>query len=223
MRNRDAGYPFRHDSYFYYLSGFCEPDALLVLDASAAEGEPQSILFCRAKHPEREIWEGFHYGPEAAREAFGFDAAFPNDALDAELPRLLADAGAVHYRFGASPELERKLAGWLDAVRAKARSGVAAPASAHDLAPLLDEMRLVKDAHEQAIMRRAASISASAHRRAMAATRPGIREYEIEAELLHEFRRHGAAAPPMARSSRPAPMPACCTTRPATRWRATAT
>ncbi|NIF67475.1 Xaa-Pro aminopeptidase, partial [Burkholderia sp. Cy-647] len=121
MRNRDAGYPFRHDSYFYYLSGFCEPDALLVLDASAAEGEPQSILFCRAKHPEREIWEGFHYGPEAAREAFGFDAAFPNDALDAELPRLLADAGAVHYRFGASPELERKLAGWLDAVRAKAR------------------------------------------------------------------------------------------------------
>ncbi|PEH84760.1 aminopeptidase P N-terminal domain-containing protein [Burkholderia gladioli] len=195
MRNRDAGYPFRHDSYFYYLSGFCEPDALLVLDASAAEGEPQSILFCRAKHPEREIWEGFHYGPEAAREAFGFDAAFPNDALDAELPRLLADAGAVHYRFGASPELERKLAGWLDAVRAKARSGVAAPASAHDLAPLLDEMRLVKDAHEQAIMRRAASISASAHRRAMAATRPGIREYEIEAELLHEFRRHGSAGP----------------------------
>ncbi len=147
----------------------------------------------REEHPEREIWEGFHYGPEAAREAFGFDAAFPNDALDAELPRLLADAGSVHYRFGASPELERKLAGWLDAVRAKARSGVAAPAAAHDLAPLLDEMRLVKDAHEQAIMRRAASISASAHRRAMAATRPGIREYEIEAELLHEFRRHGAA------------------------------
>ncbi|KAF1007000.1 MAG: aminopeptidase P N-terminal domain-containing protein [Burkholderia sp.] len=195
MRNRDAGYPFRHDSYFYYLSGFAEPDALLVLDASNAEGESQSILFCRAKHPEREIWEGFRYGPEAARTAFGFDATFPNDALDTALPRLLANAGAIYYRFGASPEFERKLADWLKAVRAKARSGVVALASAHDLGPLLDEMRLVKDAHEQAIMRRAASISASAHRRAMATTRPGIREYELEAELLHEFRRHGSTGP----------------------------
>ncbi|WP_414443944.1 aminopeptidase P N-terminal domain-containing protein [Burkholderia sp. 22PA0106] len=195
MRNRDAGYPYRHDSYFYYLTGFTEPDALLVLDARAAGGEPESILFCRAKHPDREIWEGFHYGPDAARETFGFDAAFANDVLDTELPRLLGDAGAVHYRFGASAEFDRQLAGWLDAVRARSRAGVAAPASAHDLTPLLDEMRLVKDVHEQAIMRRAGVISASAHRRAMAVTRPGIREYEIEAELLHEFRRHGSAGP----------------------------
>ncbi|MCM2492078.1 aminopeptidase P N-terminal domain-containing protein [Burkholderia glumae] len=195
LRNRDADYPYRHDSYFYYLTGFSEPDALLVLDANAADGAPQSILFCRAKHPEREIWEGFHYGPDGARDAFGFDAAFASDALDTEMPRLLADAGALHYRFGASAEFERRLAGWLEAVRAKSRTGVAAPASAHDLTPLLDEMRIVKDAHEQAIMRRAAVISAIAHRRAMAVTRPGIREYEIEAELLHEFRRHGAAGP----------------------------
>ncbi|WP_323121432.1 aminopeptidase P N-terminal domain-containing protein [Burkholderia alba] len=191
LRNRDADYPYRHDSYFYYLTGFTEPDALLALDATAG----QSILFCRAKNPEREVWEGFHFGPDGARDAFGFDAAYAIDALDTELPRLLADAPALHYRFGASATLERRLEGWLDTVRAQGRAGVAAPAATFDLAPLLDDMRLVKDPHEQAIMRRAGEISALAHRRAMAACRPGIREYELEAELLYVFRRHGAQAP----------------------------
>ncbi|WDD96386.1 aminopeptidase P N-terminal domain-containing protein [Burkholderia sp. FERM BP-3421] len=191
-RSRDTDYPYRHDSYFYYLTGFTEPDALLVLDAGDA---PRAILFCRAKNPERETWEGFHFGPEAARDAFGFDAAFPIDALDAELPRLLADASAVHYRFGASADFDERLATALDAVRARSRAGVAAPAAAFDLAPLLDDMRLVKEPHEQAIMRRAGEISARAHRRAMAACRPGIREYELEAELLYEFRRQGAQGP----------------------------
>ncbi len=194
-RNRDSDYPYRHDSHFYYLTGFAEPDALLVLDASAAGDAPRSILFCRAKNPEREIWEGFHFGPEAARDAFGFDAAFPYDALDAEMPRLIADAPALHYRFGASAAFDSRLNGWLDAVRARARAGVAAPGAAFDLGPLVDDMRLVKDAHEQATMRRAADISALAHRRAMAACRPGIREYELEAELLYTFRRHGAQSP----------------------------
>ncbi|EEC36153.1 Xaa-Pro aminopeptidase [Burkholderia pseudomallei 576] len=194
-RNRDSDYPYRHDSYFYYLTGFAEPDALLVLDASAAGDAPRSILFCRAKNPEREIWEGFHFGPEGARDAFGFDAAFPYDALDAEMPRIVADAPALHYRFGVSAAFDARLNGWLDAVRARARAGVAAPGAAFDLGPLLDDMRLVKDAHEQATMRRAADISALAHRRAMAACRPGIREYELEAELLYTFRRHGAQSP----------------------------
>ncbi|MHA7166411.1 aminopeptidase P N-terminal domain-containing protein, partial [Burkholderia pseudomallei] len=126
-RNRDSDYPYRHDSYFYYLTGFAEPDALLVLDASAAGDAPRSILFCRAKNPEREIWEGFHFGPEAARDAFGFDAAFPYDALDAEMPRIVADAPALHYRFGVSAAFDARLNGWLDAVRARARAGVAAP------------------------------------------------------------------------------------------------
>lgn len=195
LRNRDTGYPYRHDSYFYYLTGFTEPDAVLVLDASAPPGAPRSILFCRAKNADREIWEGFHYGPDAAREAFGFDAAFTVDAIDTEMPRLLADAGTVHYRFGASAAFERQLVGWLDAVRAQARTGVAAQDAMLDVGPVLDDMRLVKDAHELAIMSRAAHISALAHRRAMQVCRPGMREFEIEAELLYTFRKHGAQAP----------------------------
>src|SRR3978361_590930 len=97
MRNRDADYPFRHDSYFYYLTGFTEPEATLVLDANAHLDEPAAILFCREKNVERETWEGFRYGPEGARLALGLDAAFPIDQLDAEMPRLLADKPALHY------------------------------------------------------------------------------------------------------------------------------
>ncbi|SAK97083.1 aminopeptidase P N-terminal domain-containing protein [Caballeronia ptereochthonis] len=195
MRNRDTDYPFRHDSYFFYLTGFNEPEATLVLNASAKDGEPASLLFCREKNAERETWEGFRFGPDAARDAFGFDAAFPSGALDEEMPRLIADKPALHYPLGTSPELDAQVRGWLAAVRAQSRSGVRAPAKAQHLLPILDEMRLVKDSHEIAIMRRAASISAEAHRRAMRACRPGMREYEIEAELLYTFRRHGAQAP----------------------------
>ncbi|VWC31511.1 Xaa-Pro aminopeptidase [Burkholderia lata] len=194
-RNRDTDYPYRFDSYFHYLTGFSEPDAVLVLNAAAPHGAPESILFCRGKNVDREIWEGFHYGPEAARDAFGFDAAFAVDVIDTEMPRLLADAGTVHYRFGASADFDRQLAGWIDAVRALARSGVAAPDAMLDLTPLLDDMRLVKDEHELATMMRAAHISALAHRRAMQACRPGVREYELEAELLYVFRKHGAQSP----------------------------
>ncbi|RKP51285.1 aminopeptidase P N-terminal domain-containing protein [Trinickia fusca] len=194
-RNRDADYPYRHDSYFYYLTGFTEPQATLVLDASAQDGQPAALLFCRPKNAERETWEGFHYGPDAAREAFGFDAAFPVDALDAEMPRLLADARTLHYGFGHSAELDGQVRRWLDAVRAQGRSGVAPPATLADLTPLLDDMRLFKDEHELGVMRRAARISAEAHLRAMRACRLGMREYELEAELLYTFRRHGAQAP----------------------------
>ncbi|SAK39799.1 aminopeptidase P [Caballeronia hypogeia] len=195
MRNRDTDYPFRHDSYFYYLTGFNEPEATLVLNASAKPGEAASILFCREKNAERETWEGFRFGPEAARDAFGLDAALPIGALGEEMPRLIADKPALHYALGTSAELDAQVREWLAAVRAQGRTGVRAPAKAEHLLPILDEMRLVKDEHEIAIMRRAASISAEAHRRAMRATRPGMREYEIEAELLYTFRRQGAQAP----------------------------
>ncbi|MEJ8795389.1 aminopeptidase P N-terminal domain-containing protein [Trinickia caryophylli] len=194
-RNRDSDYPYRHDSYFYYLSGFTEPQAMIVLDADAPPGEPASILFCRPRNAERETWEGFHYGPEAAREAFGFDAAFAIEELDTQLPRLLADAPAVHYAFGRSRELDAQVRRWIEAVRAQGRSGLTAPTALVDIAPALDDMRLFKDEHELGIMRRAARISAEAHRRAMAACRAGMREYEIEAELLYTFRRRGAQAP----------------------------
>ncbi len=195
LRNRDTDYPYRHDSYFYYLSGFAEPHSFIVLDATAQPGEPASILFCRTKDAERETWEGFHYGPEAAREAFGFDAAFPIDQLDAELPRIIGGAPALFYGFGRSADFDAQVRRWLDAVRAKSRSGVVPPLKLVDLLPMLDDMRLVKDDHELAIMREAARISAQAHRRAMQVCRPGVREYEIEAELLYTFRRHGAQAP----------------------------
>jgi Xaa-Pro aminopeptidase len=195
LRNRDTDYPYRHDSYFYYLSGFAEPQSFIVLDATAQPGEPASILFCRTKNAERETWEGFHYGPEAAREAFGFDAAFPVEELDTHVPRLIADAPALFYAFGRSPELDAQVRRWLDSVRAQGRSGVSAPVKLVDPTPILDDMRLFKDEHELAIMRQAARISAQAHRRAMQVCRPGMREYELEAELLYTFRRHGAQAP----------------------------
>jgi Xaa-Pro aminopeptidase len=195
MRNRDADYPYRHDSYFYYLTGFTEPEATLVLDASAHPDEPAAILFCREKNVERETWEGFRYGPEGARLALGLDAAFPIDQLDAEMPRLLADKPAIHYALSRSAELDTQIRGWLAAVRAQSRIGVKAPSKVVDLLPVLDEMRLIKDDHELSIMRRAGTISAEAHRRAMQTCRPGMHEYEIEAELLYVFRKRGAQAP----------------------------
>ena len=193
MRNSDADYPYRHDSYFYYLSGFSEPNAVIVLVAVAGKA-PQAILFCNEKNPEREIWEGHRHGPEAARAQFGFDAAFQIAALNAQMPALLAGAAALFYALGSNAELDAQIRGWLQETRAKSRLGVPAPASAHDLHLLLDEMRLFKDGSEVAIMRRAAAISAEAHARAMRVSRPGLREYHLEAELLHEFRRHGSQA-----------------------------
>jgi Xaa-Pro aminopeptidase len=191
-RNRDSHYPYRYDSYFYYLTGFQEPEAVLVLVGGAA---PRALLYCREKNAEREIWDGFRHGPEGARERFGFDEAHPIDGLDAAMAALLADRPALWYPVGADAEWDARALRWLNAVRANARAGVAAPQALHDVRAPLDEMRLVKDAHELALMRRAATISAAAHRRAMLAARPGCREYEVEAELLYEFRRSGAQYP----------------------------
>ena len=194
-RNGDADYPYRHDSYFYYLSGFTEPDSVLVLVAAHGEQAARAILFCREKNLERESWDGFRHGPDGARSAFGFDEAFPIDELDAEMARLLANAPAVYYALGHSAALDLQMKTWLGAVRRQSRAGVSAPGVAHDLHVLLDDMRLFKDQDEQQTMLRAATISGQAHARAMRATRAGMFEYEIEAELLHEFRRHGAQFP----------------------------
>src|SRR5690242_100425 len=191
-RNRDAHYPYRFDSYFYYLTGFREPDAVLVVVAGAA---PKSILFCRDKDPEREIWDGFRYGPEAARTAFGLDEAHSVQQLDTLAPELMADRDKLYCHLGADAAWDARVTGWLNAVRGRVRTGVAAPDEIKDVHGLLDEMRVVKSAEELAVMRRAAGITTGAHRRAMRAARPGRTEFEIEAELLHEFRRHGAQAP----------------------------
>ncbi|MRX10367.1 Xaa-Pro aminopeptidase [Pseudoduganella sp. FT25W] len=195
-RNADSEYLYRHDSYFYYLTGFTEPEAVLVLVAGQGDdsGTPaRAILFCRPKNPDREIWDGYRHGPDGARVVFGLDEAGAIEELDEMMATLLSNAPALYYALGGA--LDERVAGWLSAVRAKARTGVTAPASMVDLPPLLDEMRLLKDDAEQATMQRAADISAQAHIRAMRAARAGMYEYELEAELLYEFRRNGAQAP----------------------------
>ena len=192
LRNRDAHYPYRYDSYFYYLTGFREPEAVLVLVGGET---PRSMLFCRENNAEREIWDGFRYGPEAACDAFAFDEACSITELDARMPDLLADRPAVQVHLGSDPVWDGRVLGWVNAVRGRARSGVAAPGDLRDVRVLLDEMRLIKDGHEVTLMRRAGDISAAAHRLAMQAARPGVAEYAVEAVLQHEFRRCGAQAP----------------------------
>lgn len=191
-RNRDSEYLYRFDSYFYYLSGFTEPESVLVLVAGET---PKSILFCRKRDPARELWDGLRSGPEAAKAALGLDEAFPIEMLDEQIPRLLANQPVLHYAPGADAEWDGRVMRWLNEVRAQSRAGIAAPAEIRDLRTALDEMRLVKDDGELAVMRRAAAISVAAHERAMRATRPGRNEYEIEAELLYEFRRRGSQYP----------------------------
>jgi len=192
VRNRDAHYPYRFDSYFYYLTGFPEPEAVCVLVSGDA---PRSLLFCRDKDLDREIWDGFRFGPDAAKQAFGFDEAYSIKQLDEVLPKLLADQSAIFSDVGENSEWDAHLMRWLNMVRGQARAGVSAPGEICDVRKLLDEMRLRKDANELKVMRRAAQISAEAHRRAMRTARPGLNEYQVEAELLHEFRSQGAQAP----------------------------
>ncbi|HEX6704991.1 MAG TPA: aminopeptidase P N-terminal domain-containing protein [Albitalea sp.] len=196
-RNSDNDHPYRYDSHFHHLTGFTEPQAWLVL-----RSDGHSTLFCRPRDPEHEIWDGFRLGPEAAPAALGVDEAYPVGELDARLPQLLANQPAVWWCFGVHTEVAPLIEAWLAAVRRRSRDGIECPASQRDLNALLDEMRLVKDPGEIELMRRAASISASAHVRAMRfcaerfrAGATSVREYEIEAELLHEFRRHGAQSP----------------------------
>ena len=191
-RNADSHYDYRWDSSFFYLTGFREPEAVLVIVPGR---KPREILFCREKTPEREIWDGFRYGPELAREVFGFDEARPIAELDAAIPEIIANHEVIHTPVGASAEWDGRVAGWLNAVRAKVRTGVTAPGQIRDVRAEVNDMRLVKDAHELAIMRRAGEISSGAHMRAMRAARPGRREYEVEAEIIHEFCRHGARSP----------------------------
>ena len=189
FRNRDAEYPYRHDSDFFYLSGFTEPQAWLVLVAGA---EDRALLFCRPRHAEREIWEGRRFGPEAAAAHFGFDDAYPVDALDEVVPPLLLDQPVLYGPLAEDRRTDGQVMRWMARARESARGGRKPPERLADLRAMLAEMRLVKDASEIAAMRKAAKISAGAYARAMRAARPGMREYELEAELLYEFRRHGA-------------------------------
>ena len=201
-RNRDTDFAYRHDSYFYYLTGFTEPDSWLAIDATG-----KTTLFCRPKDMEREIWDGIRLGPAAATKSLAIDEAFSVEELDAKMPLLLSNQAAVWFPFATHLGLETQVDGWLGKVRARIRYGAECPQSQHDLCKVLDEMRLIKDAHEIAILRRAGAISAGAHVRAMKTSAAMLRkstkdasyvvprEYHLEAELLHEFRRHGSQFP----------------------------
>lgn len=196
QRNRDSDFPYRPDSYFYYLSGFAEPKAWLVV-----LGDGSSTLFCQPKDTEREIWDGYRLGPDAAPGELAVNTAYSVADLDTKLPALMDGRDAVWFPFATHKGLETRIDGWLGTLRARVRYGSLCPQTQHDLCGVLDEMRLIKDASEQATMRRAGHISAMAHIRAMKLSahmlRAGedVREYHLEAELLHEFRRHGSQFP----------------------------
>jgi len=190
IRSRDTHYPYRQDSDFWYLTGFAEPDAVLVLVPGRAHGE--ALLFCRERDPEREGWDGPRSGPEGAVAQFGMDDAYPIDDLDEILPGLLEGRSRVYYHFGRDAEFDLKLIGWLNRVRAQVRMGAQPPHEFLELGHLLDELRLFKSRDELRLMQRAADISIAAHEAAMRAVRPGIHEFELQAEIERVFRMHDA-------------------------------
>ena len=192
IRNADTHYPYRPDSHCYYLSGFPEPEAVVVLVAGREAGDSRQILFCREKDPEREIWDGFRYGPDAAREIFAFDEAHPISELAGKLVDWTGDRPALYTPLGLYPAWDQTITATLNEVRKRVRTGVSVPEAVVDVRGVIAAMRLVKDGEELKLMRRAAEISSDAHRRAMQRTRPGWFEYQVEAELAHEFLRSGA-------------------------------
>ena len=189
-RNNDVDYPFRPDSDFQYLSGFPEPESVLVLVPGRTHGE--YILFCRERDAEKETWHGRRAGLEGAIESFGADDAFPIEDIDDILPGLLENRPKIFSCMGRYSEFDSQLLQWFNEVKSKKRAGVNAPGELVDISHLLHEFRLIKSNHEISIMKRAARVSADAHCRAMRACKPGMMEYQIEAELEYEFLKGGA-------------------------------
>lgn len=192
-RNNDVDYPYRADSDFYYLTHFPEPDAVAVLVPGREHGE--YILFCRQRDPDKEIWDGKRAGQDGAIEKYGADDSFPIEDMDDILPGLLENREKVFCSMGRYPEFDKRLMNWVNEVRAKARNGVHAPGEFMNLDHMLHEMRLIKRSEEVKLMKKAAKVSAKGHCRAMEVCKPGMMEYEIEAELLYEFSRGGSRFP----------------------------
>ena len=192
-RNNDVEFPFRQDSDFYYLTGFDEPDALMLLTKRA--GVITYHLFCLPRDPQMEIWHGFRYGPEGAKAVFGADKAGSIDELDEQMPSLLDGIAQLYFCMGSPLETEARIDMWLSAMRQQVRQGVQAPTQLTDLAPSLHDMRLIKSDGEAAVMRAAGEISAAAHVRAMQACKPGMKEYQLEAVITHHFMHEGCRLP----------------------------
>ena len=190
MRSRDAEYRYRQDSDFYYLTGFAEPDAICILAPGRDNGEVG--LFCRERAREKELWNGSRQGPEGVVSNYGADDAFPIDDADDILPGILETRARVYYAMGAYPEFDRRASDWIRSLRSQEAAGRRPPQEIVALDHLLHDMRLYKSRAEISAMRRAARIAVTAHNRAMAVIKPGLYEYQIEAEFLHEFRRHDA-------------------------------
>lgn len=193
VRNHDVHYPFRPDSNFYYLTGFPEPQAIAALVPEREQG--QYILFCREKNSEQEIWHGRRAGLEGACEIYGADDAFPITDIDDIIPGLMESCQRLYYPINVFPDFDAKVFDWMNTLRHRIRSGVIPPHEVVALDHVLHEMRVYKSEHEIAIIRQAIAIAMRAHRRAMQYCRPGLYEYQVEAELTHEFMQHGSRSP----------------------------
>jgi Xaa-Pro aminopeptidase len=191
VRNNDVDHEYRQDSDFFYLTGFDEPQSVLVLDGKTKK----TTLFVRPRDPEREIWDGPRAGVDGVKASYGADEAFVVADLDAELPKLLQDHRRLFYRLGKDRAFDEKIIQMIDRLRTRARTGVTAPTEIVDPGPIVHEMRLIKSPEDLATMRAASKITQEAHLRAMGATKPGMHEYEVEAILLDSFRRHGSERP----------------------------
>ena len=190
IRSRDVQYRFRQDSDFYYLTGFAEPDSVAVLVPGRQNGE--YVLFCRERNKEKEQWDGSRAGPDGAVEYFGADDAFPIDDIDDILPGMLETRNRVYYSMGAYSGFDHRLTEWIKSLKNRERSGIHTPHEFVALDHVLHDMRLYKSRAELSVMRKAAKIAVQAHKRAMANIAPGMFEYEVEAEYIHEFRLHDA-------------------------------
>ncbi len=192
-RNRDVDYPYRSDSNFHYLTGFDEPESVLVLIPGREHGE--YILFCRERDLDKEIWDGYRAGQDGAINNFGADDSYPISDLDDILPGLLEDKEKVYYTMGNQPSFDQHMVSWLNHLRQASRSGKHSPTEIIELEHCLNELRLFKSSQEIKAMKQAAKASVQAHIRAMQFTKPGKWEYEVEAEIVHEFMKHGCRSP----------------------------
>ena len=190
-RSRDVEYRFRQDSDFYYMTGFAEPEAVAVLVPGRANGE--YLLFCREKDATREQWDGLRAGQAGAVDHYGADDAFPIEDLDDILPGIMESCSRVYYTMGMYADFDKRMAEWVNTLRSRLSRGVHTPHEFVALDHLLHDMRLYKSRGEISAMRKSAKVAVEAHKRAMRVTRPGLYEYEVEAEFIHEYRQNDAS------------------------------